>query len=125
METEKHLCMPSHAVPAEQGDEQQRQLMINALSDEFTREVIDRLETHELDEVRMKNAEWADPQLCATTEYLDANMVMQDAWDATMNMPIDGDNESHCSIWNAAWALSKERGFVLPSSDPKSQEADA
>ncbi len=48
---------------------------------------------------------------CATHDYLDANMLMDEAFTAAFGHDMDADNEDDAATWNAAWDLAVEHGF--------------
>jgi hypothetical protein len=48
---------------------------------------------------------------CASHDFCDANMAMQEAFESVMEHICDGDNEVDCVIWNTAWELARMRAL--------------
>jgi len=56
---------------------------------------------------------YADPDVCHTHDFIDANMSMLAAWEiVTGQAEIDGDNDTDTALWNAAWNLWMSRNRV-------------
>lgn len=61
----------------------------------------------------LANSKEADPDVCHTHDFIDANMSMLAAWEVvTGQAEIDGDNDADTALWNAAWKLWRVRGRV-------------
>lgn len=80
--------------------------------------------------VRRRNAEWDDPLACASHDFLDANMVMAEAFTRVVGREPKGSWETHfdpasgrhiaddpeeerqaladMALWNAAWDFTKQ-----------------
>ncbi len=48
---------------------------------------------------------------CATHDYLDANMVMDEAFTTVLGRDMDAGSEDDAALWNAAWDLAIRHGF--------------
>lgn len=66
--------------------------------------------------MRRANAGYSDPTLCASHDFCDANMAMDEAFDK-LGIAAPGDegcedgtpeHEAACALWNAAWAMAKK-----------------
>lgn len=77
------------------------------------RESFSRSELREINERNKTNP----PNICATHDFCDANMVMHEAWVQVFGghedggLAIDCNNEKQCATWNRAWALAKAAQF--------------
>lgn len=62
-------------------------------------------------EMRRRNAlpEYGGP-ICASHDFCDANMPMQDAWESIMGREFLPDDEppsdADCALWNRAWEIA-------------------
>lgn len=53
--------------------------------------------------------------VCASHDFMDANMAMLDAWNvATGLSAIDANDEAQTALWNAAWAIAKRDHLTAP-----------
>lgn len=92
----------------------------NALAAKFIEFIEDELTSEELREVRERNLRADYIDCCATHDFCDANMVMQDAFqelypELTLDAII---NDDHCiAVWNKAWTLAKIHDFDLDAYD--------
>ena len=84
---------------------------IGKLSAEFTRVVCESLTPDQMQSVRRINEERNDPHTCATHDFCDANMLMEEAWVSVVGELIDVNDEAQSVLWDKAWALSKANGF--------------
>lgn len=66
--------------------------------------------------MRRANAGYSDPTICASHDFCDANMAMDEAFDK-LGIAAPGDegcedgtseHEAACALWNAAWAMAKK-----------------
>ena len=48
---------------------------------------------------------------CASHDYLDANMVMDEAFTIIFGRDMDAASEDDAALWNAAWDLAVRHGF--------------
>ncbi len=48
---------------------------------------------------------------CATQDFCDANMIMDEAFTAVLGRDMDVGSEDDAALWNAAWDLAIVRGF--------------
>lgn len=68
-------------------------------------EVVSRNEAHDLK---------GDTNICASHDFCDANMVMDEAMRSSgvnMEWGEEGMPEEISTLWNAAWSLAKAAGF--------------
>lgn len=73
---------------------------------ELVREALpEHLET--IDEENRTAAE----HTCATHDYCDANMIMDEAFTAVLGHDMDAGSEDDVTLWNAAWDLALWHGF--------------
>lgn len=104
--------------------------LINQLSDEFSRLIVEAFTADQLAETIAKNhtAEYAG--LCATHDYCDANMVMDEAFINIIGRDYiffddehpetEEQNKQDVALENAAWGLSKSKDFArcaVPAKD--------
>tara|TARA_Y100000310_G_scaffold289139_1_gene315330 strand:- start:311 stop:838 length:528 start_codon:yes stop_codon:yes gene_type:complete len=92
-----------------------------AIAAEFSAIVRDELGEH-LEAINKKNADNA-PDLCATHDYCDANMLMLEAFEKVMfrepfsgialeeGICSEGDTQRDCDLLNAAWTISATQAF--------------
>lgn len=70
---------------------------------------------HELDLVREANKRYDDPNVCATHDFCDANMIMDGVMrECGINMEWDSEDGMPAFIsdlWDAAWAMAREAEF--------------
>lgn len=94
----------------------------NKLAAIFARIVREQLGDH-LEEIVALNKERAfeNDVACATQNYCDANMLMEQAFrEAGLPPPFDledGENphEEACALWGKAWSIAKAADFQLPA----------
>lgn len=84
-----------------------------ALSAEFSRLVIQYLTPQTLDEVNAKNLTEDYNGCCATHDYADANMIMDEAFASLMGKEMDLQNVDEVRLWNEAWTLSRKNKFQI------------
>ena len=69
--------------------------------------LIRRLTTQEeFDTIRKRN-KTIPPGCCATHDFMDANMVMADAFSALAGREMDLESDADTAMWNAAWEIAK------------------
>lgn len=75
------------------------------------------LSEDEIAEVVRRNAANANPDVCATHDFTDANEVMAEAWIRTFGeesavvSPEDPRQDSHIALWVRAWDIARAAGF--------------
>lgn len=86
-----------------------------AVARQFCDLMREQLGEHGIGEVVHLNSKEANPEVCHTHDFCDANLVMNDAleecgvrmdWDSEDGMP-----DWILALWNEAWKLAKEAGF--------------
>jgi hypothetical protein len=59
---------------------------------------------------------YSDSGCCASHDFCDANMPMQEAWEGVMGRSIFGTDgpisESDMGLWKHAWAHAREGGLI-------------
>jgi hypothetical protein len=94
----------------------------NKLAAIFARIVREQLGEH-LEEIVARNKESAyqNDVCCATQDYCDANMLMDQAFrEAGLPTPFDladdeNPHEEACILWGKAWSIAKAVDFQLPA----------
>lgn len=87
---------------------------VERLSDEFSRVIRHWLDPWELAAAVAENRNIAarGQSHCATHDYCDANMAMEEAFVTVMGyLPDATRHGSDGPLWDAAWVLSKQREF--------------
>tara|TARA_R100001594_G_scaffold774_8_gene3163 strand:- start:235 stop:609 length:375 start_codon:yes stop_codon:yes gene_type:complete len=87
------------------------------IANEFSKIIREWFTQEELEKINKENRERRyDNLLCATQDYSDANMAMDEAMEKC-NVPRpsfsenDIDDADYCHLWGKAWQLSKEDEF--------------
>lgn len=66
----------------------------------------------------MKRKNETDPRytggVCASHDYCDANMAMDQAWRERFATSPNADDEAQATLWSTAWDLAKERHLGKP-----------
>ncbi len=82
---------------------------IRALADAFAA-LVKKALASDLAEIKARNAIY-DGAVCATHDFCDANMLMAEAFAATIGRPLLPDDgpmaEADAALWNAAWSIAK------------------
>lgn len=97
--------------------------LINQLSDEFSRLIVANFSAEQLAETIAKNHTPEYSGCCATHDYCDANMVMDEAFQNIMNREFifwndekpetEEQNRKDTDLVNQAWAVSKSKDFAV------------
>lgn len=74
-----------------------------------------------LAEIRRRNAETTYRDACATHDFVDANMLMLEAFEKVVGKPFipkgsDEPTQEHFSLWNLAWSMARSDRLSDPSS---------
>jgi len=82
----------------------------------FRREMNAQLEPAQILEIIQLNDAEANPNICHSHDFCDANEVMLAAWEAETGEPCEFDAgcERTVSIMNEAWRLAKQARFTDP-----------
>ena len=88
--------------------------MVEAIARAFSRHLYEQLPGAQLREVVRRNRE--DPRYqgtgaCASHDFCDANMVMDQAFREVVGHSIDVNDERGVRIWNAAWEVARAYEF--------------
>ncbi len=74
----------------------------------------EQLTAEQLDDINMRNRGEKDPNVCHSHDYCDANIVMDEAFEAC-GLDFDSNDDSHIKLWNEAWSIAKVSRFLLRS----------
>lgn len=97
-----------------------------ALAHEFSRilrewltedEIAEVIARNKADRRRRQTAQLADPAVCASHDFCDANMAMYEAFQNIAGHPVDPQNTADVSMWNKAWSMAKASGFDADPQD--------
>jgi len=78
----------------------------------FSSEVQEAFTAREFREVCARNkTTHSDDNLCATHDYTDANLLMQEAFVTTFDRLPDLGDENDGRLWDEAWAIAKAAEF--------------
>ena len=83
------------------------------LSNKFSLLVNKAFTKKELKDTISKNKTIEYENCCATHDYCDANMIMDEAFTEIIGYEIDLQNDADLDLWNNAWALSKANYFKI------------
>lgn len=84
-----------------------------AVSNKFSKLINESFSKKELKETIAKNKTAEYENCCATQDYCDANMIMDEAFTQVIGHEIDLQNDEDLQIWNEAWDLSKASDFKI------------
>lgn len=78
------------------------------IADRFAEVLRSWLTPDEFAEMKRLNEtpEYADG-CCASHNYCDANMAMDEAWHAIKGSAINADDETQAALWNQSWELAR------------------
>lgn len=80
-----------------------------AIAQAFAKELRLVLNDEQWSEMRKRNADNDDENVCASHDFVDANMVMESAFEKVTNRTdFDADNDADCALWNSAWRIAKK-----------------
>jgi|DEB0MinimDraft_6_1074348.scaffolds.fasta_scaffold64339_2 hypothetical protein len=85
------------------------------VADEFKDCMAETLQPDELRAIDAENRKRSDAT-CASHDYCDANMVMNEAFER-LELEVFGDDgmsEETVTLWNEAWDLAQSEGFYSP-----------
>ena len=54
----------------------------------------------------LKRNKTIDPGCCATHDFMDANMVMLEAFEALAKRDMDFESDADTALWNTAWEIA-------------------
>lgn len=81
----------------------------------FVRLLRDALSLAEFAEMQKRNAAEPDLNICHSHDFLDANVVMADAYKNHTGEEIDLQSDEDIAIWNMAWKLAAPVIRVVPT----------
>lgn len=85
--------------------------MHQTIANEFSRLLQLHLTDIQMAEVIKKNRTIEYANCCATHDYLDANMIMAEAFKNIIHAEPDMQNNKDNALWNSAWDLAKNYDF--------------
>lgn len=102
-------CM---AVYADLQRESERALQAQAIAQTFADNLRSDLSPEQWEAMRARNASSEYGKgVCASHDFCDANMPMQDAWESVMwrqFLPDDAPpSDADCALWNEAWTIAR------------------
>lgn len=88
---------------------------MNAIAREFSKLLRAALTETEMKKVVARNRSkgYIDENLCASHDFCDANMVMDEAFQKVMERPTRPTAKADADLWNGAWTLAKSHDFVV------------
>lgn len=90
-------------------------ILINKLSFYFSRIVREELKDELPEIIRLNAEEYRDRECCATHDFCDANMLMDEAFRQAMGKDLNAPPMEYffedLQIWNAAWSQAKRNNF--------------
>lgn len=84
---------------------------IELMKEAFVKQLRKELSEPNFAEVIKRNAAEEDQRICHSHDFIDANAVMADAFEACFQESIDFENRIHVEIINEAWSLAKKKAL--------------
>jgi hypothetical protein len=88
----------------------------SAIARRFADHLRESLSPEQWREMRLVNRGHTTDKICASHDYCDANMPMDEAFQEIIGHEIDCSSDTETGIWNRAWDLAKER-FLTAAED--------
>jgi len=89
---------------------------VNAIAERFAIELQAELSEKQFAEIKRRNAtEQYSHGSCASHDFCDANVVMENAWNRIAHSDlgkVDPESETHQRIWNLAWDTARKRKLI-------------
>jgi hypothetical protein len=85
------------------------------LPSEFARILRDELGNRYMREIVARNAAEADSRVCHSHDFIDANIVMAEAFERVMGREADTQDGADLDLFNGAWDAAKASGFAVQS----------
>lgn len=79
----------------------------------FARALRAELTEDQMAEAIALNAGEANPSICHSHDFCDANIVMAEAFRAVVGRDIDLQSDADCALWGEAWDLAKRGKFAI------------
>lgn len=89
------------------------EISIELLKNAFVKQLKAELSEAKFAEVLKRNADEIDKRICHSHDFIDANAVMADAFEACFKESINFENKIHLEIINEAWSLAKNQALSL------------
>lgn len=83
--------------------------IITKVANEFSKVLHEWLTDDEMKEVIKRNED--DMMCCASHDFCDANMAMDEAFTKVFNREFDMESDHDNKIWNDAWTAAKQNQF--------------
>lgn len=88
---------------------------MNETAEQLARAFARRIRTSttraELEIIVLRNQEEPMTGVCHTQDFLDANVLMEDAFAEIIGRGPEPDSEADADLWNLAWNLARESKF--------------
>lgn len=81
--------------------------MIDQIAAEFVRRLEEEIGRDRFLEVARLNKAEEHAGICHSHDFIDANMVMADAFTAATGEQVETTSEAHARLWNSAWEEGK------------------
>jgi hypothetical protein len=88
------------------------------LANEFVRRLKECLTEDEILAIRRRNSTPEYKDSCASHDFIDANMVMSDAFEHVIGHEMDADSGADALMWNAAWDIAKREELTAAPFTP-------
>lgn len=85
--------------------------LATAVSKEFSKLLSQYLSVNQLEQIRILNRDEKDDNICHTHDFLDANEVMAEAFEAVTGHEMNIQDDSNLELWNIAWKEAKFYDF--------------
>jgi len=84
---------------------------VAALANAFSAALLAEIGAEQLAAVVAANATEENPAVCHSHDFIDANVVMADAWLALCGVEFNPTDEQASEVFDAAWARAKASNF--------------
>jgi hypothetical protein len=84
---------------------------IETIAKEFGKNLVECLDDHEMQSIIQLNTTTDYSDCCATHNYCDANMPMDEAFTKVVGREIDLQSQEDILIWNMAWKHARDNDF--------------
>lgn len=88
----------------------QYQKLVESLAREFSARLHRYLTDEKIERINEMNEEWNEGN-CASHEFMDANVPMDDAFVMIVGRDLEVNNDWDQHLWNQAWVLAKDNKF--------------
>jgi hypothetical protein len=81
------------------------------LANEFSSLLLEELGSEVIVQIIERNTADGDPRVCHSHDFLDANMVMAEAWRTIFGFEINLQSDRQRRMWGRAWDIAKTNNF--------------